>query len=365
MAETHPGSFRGEAVCIARALLMLVVSLALIACPIAKTAQERDVAEETFSASVADADEALAGLSERIMAARPVLEDITEEKLEEDDVRQAASDALDRAETVNAIAVDDDTDGRTTDELEQAASLNYETAAEAEKAEEALREATEALETAYVAQLGEDISAALEEAQSVHDSSDGWVGDDERGALQEAIEAASADGMGYPEMEDALAALTAETSAVSQQVNEAKEAARKAEEEAARAAAASASAGRSSSGTTSSASGSSSGETSSASTWYVSYTYFYGGDEANADGTLAEWKDGYFVAHNWSYSGIMIASKPTYVIVDGVTYRYVSSITVARGTTWGEVSGFVLANGGIGFQTCQGSGYLITHYEPV
>lgn len=47
------------------------------------------------------------------------------------------------------------------------------------------------------------------------------------------------------------------------------------------------------------------------------------------------------------------------------SYRYVSSINVARDTTWGEVSGFALANGGIAFQTCSGDTYLITHYEPV
>lgn len=101
-------------------------------------------------------------------------------------------------------------------------------------------------------------------------------------------------------------------------------------------------------------------------TWYVDYTYFYGGNSANSDGTLAEWKDGYYVAHDWSQNGQNIASKPGTVVVDGRTYRYVSSIVVSRDTTWDEVSGFVYANGGIGFQTCDPSGgYLITHYEPM
>ena len=53
-------------------------------------------------------------------------------------------------------------------------------------------------------------------------------------------------------------------------------------------------------------------------------------------------------------------------MVDGRTYRYVSSMVVPRDTEWSEVSGFAYANGGIGFQTCDPSGgYLITHYEPV
>lgn len=60
----------------------------------------------------------------------------------------------------------------------------------------------------------------------------------------------------------------------------------------------------------------------------------------------------------------MIASKPSTVVVNGKTYHYVSSKVVSRDTTWDQVEGYVHANGGIGFQTCYGDGYLITHYEP-
>ena len=101
-------------------------------------------------------------------------------------------------------------------------------------------------------------------------------------------------------------------------------------------------------------------------TWYVSYRGTDDPSTANADGSTSEWKDGYYIAHSWSSGGQMIASKPNTVVVNGRTYRYVSSITVPQSTTWDEVSGFVYANGGIGFQTCVGGGnVIITHYEPV
>ena len=101
-------------------------------------------------------------------------------------------------------------------------------------------------------------------------------------------------------------------------------------------------------------------------TWYVSYRGTDDPSSANADGSTSVWRDGYYIAHSWSSGGQMIASKPNTVVVDGRTYRYVSSITVPQSTAWDEVSGFVYANGGIGFQTCVGGGnVIITHYEPV
>lgn len=101
-------------------------------------------------------------------------------------------------------------------------------------------------------------------------------------------------------------------------------------------------------------------------TWYVSYRGTDDSSTANADGSLSVWKDGYYIAHQWSSNGQMIKSKPSTVVVDGRTYRYVSSITVPQSTPWDEVAGFVYTNGGIGFQTCVGgNNVLITHYEPV
>lgn len=110
----------------------------------------------------------------------------------------------------------------------------------------------------------------------------------------------------------------------------------------------------------------SSGGSYSDGTWYASYRGTDDPATANADGSLSEWRDGYYIAHDWSSNGQLIASKPGTVVVDGRTYRYVSSMVVSRDTKWSEVNGFVYANGGIGFQTCDPSGgYLITHYEPV
>lgn len=139
----------------------------------------------------------------------------------------------------------------------------------------------------------------------------------------------------------------------------------KAAEEAAAAKAAAEAAAKSSSSNTSSSSGSGSSSSSSAqsSTWYVSYVSY---TQSYLDaGYVCEWKTNYFIAHNWSSGGIKIASIPSYVVVNGITYKYVSSIKVTRDTTWGQVRDFVYENDGIGFQTCSGSLYLITHYEPV
>ena len=101
--------------------------------------------------------------------------------------------------------------------------------------------------------------------------------------------------------------------------------------------------------------------------WVVPYHDDFLGLAAEDD-SVTQWMDGFFLAHRWSENGERIASMPTYVSVDGLLYRYVSSITVPKGTTWEEVEGFIQANGGIGFETCvdsEGSEYLLTHYEPL
>ena len=105
-------------------------------------------------------------------------------------------------------------------------------------------------------------------------------------------------------------------------------------------------------------------EQAAANTWTVSYVPSYGTATAPADGSVGEWQPGYYIAHDWSANGSRIASKPAHVIVNGQVYHYVSSMVVPPDTAWASVSGFVYANGGIGFQTCVGSQRLITHYEP-
>ena len=105
-------------------------------------------------------------------------------------------------------------------------------------------------------------------------------------------------------------------------------------------------------------------EQAAANTWTVSAVPSYGTAAAPADGSVGEWQPGYYIAHDWSANGSRIASKPAHVIVNGQVYHYVSSMVVPPDTPWASVSGFVYANGGIGFQTCVGSQRLITHYEP-
>lgn len=338
--------WKAELVCVARALVMLAASLALIAWPVAGTAQERARAEDAFEESVGGAEAALAGLDEQIAASEPVIEYITADKFDDADKQEAASAALEREREISGREADAETEHRSTDELEQAAEQNSRLASEADEAATALKAASDALAEGYTAQLQERLTDALDKAQSVYESSDGWADGEVREALKSAIEAASAEGMGYKDMEAALSELEDAASKAEQQEEDARAAA---------AAAASASSGPSSSGASSGAS--------SSDTWYVSY--IWGGQAEIDTGAVVQWKSGYFCAHNWSSGGVMIASKPSYVVVDGVTYRYVSSINVARDTTWGEVSGFALANGGIAFQTCSGDTYLITHYEPV
>lgn len=99
--------------------------------------------------------------------------------------------------------------------------------------------------------------------------------------------------------------------------------------------------------------------------WNVSYRGTDDPSSANADGSTSRWADGYYIAHSWSAGGKEIASKPSTVTVNGKTYRYVSSEVVSRDADVDEVLGYARQNGGIGFQTCSGGGYLVTHYEPV
>lgn len=98
-------------------------------------------------------------------------------------------------------------------------------------------------------------------------------------------------------------------------------------------------------------------------TWYVDYSVNHRTYDLGSG--LTEWEDGYYVAHSNTSSGQNISGKPGSVVVNGISYHYVSSITVSPGTTWQEVEAYVRANNGIGFQTCNSDGtYLITHYEP-
>ena len=313
---------------------------------VAGTAQERARAEDAFEESVGGAEAALAGLDEQIAASEPVIEYITADKFDDAGKQEAASAALERAREISGREADAETEHRSTDELEQAAEQNSRLASEADEAATALKAASDALAEGYTAQLQERLTDALDKAQSVYESSDGWADGEVREALKSAIEAASAEGMGYKDMEAALSELrTRHPRRSSRKKTHGRQPPQRPRRQAARPQAEHPAARRLRTHGTLATSGA---------------------GQAEIDtGAVVQWKSGYFCAHNWSSGGVMIASKPSYVVVDGVTYRYVSSINVARDTTWGEVSGFALANGGIAFQTCSGDTYLITHYEPV
>lgn len=100
-------------------------------------------------------------------------------------------------------------------------------------------------------------------------------------------------------------------------------------------------------------------------TWYASYRGTDDDSRANSDGSLSEWRDGYFIAHSWSKNGREIASRPEHVVIDGRSYHYVSSMTSSKGADSGPALAFARQNGGIAFQTCTGgNGVVINHYEP-
>lgn len=101
-------------------------------------------------------------------------------------------------------------------------------------------------------------------------------------------------------------------------------------------------------------------------TWYVSYR---GNDQegtANADGSVSEYRNGYFIAHRHGPNGKIIATRPNSVVVDGKSYHYVSSIVVDDDSSFDDAYAYARQNGGIGFQTCTipTGGDIIVHYEP-
>ena len=101
-------------------------------------------------------------------------------------------------------------------------------------------------------------------------------------------------------------------------------------------------------------------------TWYVSYRGNDREGTANADGSVSEYRDGYFIAHRSGSNGAIIATRPSSVVVDGKSYHYVSSIVVDDDSAFADAYAYARQNGGIGFQTCTipTGGDIIVHYEP-
>ena len=105
--------------------------------------------------------------------------------------------------------------------------------------------------------------------------------------------------------------------------------------------------------------------------WCPTYRGVDDRSAANADGSLGAYYPGLYIAHGWSYNGHMILSKPAHVIIDGISYHYVSCVYGYVGHGYMEDTyEYTSANNGIGFGTCTGvydnvgQQVIFTHYEP-
>lgn len=101
--------------------------------------------------------------------------------------------------------------------------------------------------------------------------------------------------------------------------------------------------------------------------WYIDYYNDYYQPAADPNGRLTQWYDNYFIAHDWSINGQRILSTPPFVVVNGVTYKYIDCKAFSRQCSFpADIKPFAFRNGGIAFQTCYGpTQVLVTHYEPV
>lgn len=89
--------------------------------------------------------------------------------------------------------------------------------------------------------------------------------------------------------------------------------------------------------------------------------------DANWDGTMSEYADEYFVAHDWSDFGATIASEPDVVILDDREYAYDGTREAEVGDDLGDMRAWSNADGRIAFQTCtgEGDGVMVVRYRPV
>ncbi len=98
--------------------------------------------------------------------------------------------------------------------------------------------------------------------------------------------------------------------------------------------------------------------------WHVAYVNCFGAGSAPADGSVGQWAEGWFIAHNYMPSGQMISSMPEFVEIDGRVYQFAYSWTADDSITEAEIAQ-IRANGGITFQTCiTDSLNLMVHYNP-
>lgn len=255
------------------------------------------------------------------------------------------------------------------------ASYNQETANAVSSASTSLMSAIKAvrasiaLEESITAQA--DLSTQLDEARLVYEQNNGKVSD-------ASTVTALSDAIGSAEQTAALDVNVTAASIYQDATNSLSVACEKVEsshtdwqaaQESAAAAAGRASAARYSSQSEAQAAAKSGGSVAQASdgTWYVTYAT---GQYVDSSGGVTEYFDNYYVAHrSTGTNGQTIASRPTYVVVDGVTYRYVSELLRPIGSSYSDIQSWATANGGIAFQTCDYSTgqkmALIIHYKPV
>ena len=249
---------------------------------------------------------------------------------------------------------------------------NQQTADEAASASASLvarmREVRASIDLEESIEAQEALGIQLDDARSVRDQNEGKVSDaSTMTALKDAIASAEqtfsldvsvTDASVY---QDAAGTLSSASDAVKTSHDEWQKA-----QEAAAAAARRASAARYASRSEAQAAAQSGGKVTQASdgTWYVSYAT---GQYVDSSGGVTEYFDNYYVAHrSTGTNGKTIASRPPYVVVDGVKYQYVSERHAAVGSDYNLIKDWATANSGIAFQTCEPDGsVLVTHYEPV
>lgn len=255
------------------------------------------------------------------------------------------------------------------------ARVNEERADAASEATAALNVATDGVESSVVIRKATDardsLLAARDDAQATYDSIAGQVSDQQvmdslGGAIATADEALSV----APEDSTAERYESAETQLADavDAANKSHAAWQRAQEEAA-AAERTASAARYPSKSAAQSAAGSGGivQQDADGTWYVTYVQ---GNYVDATGGVTEYFDNYFVAHrSTGTNGQTIASRPATVVVDGVTYRYVSEKILPIGSDYNDIKDWATANNGIAFQTCDYSTgrqmALVLHYEPV
>lgn len=351
------------------ALLALTLTLTLVGCGLGAAEQGRmsaayEVAESEHAAILTQLDEEQARLGDLTDEAQTLLDATGEDAVADVTVLETLRSDREGCDALLGYEPEgvsgghwvlrwhslEDVNSDAEDTLAQIATLNETLAGDIEAVNDSVHQK-------QVSDARDALSSLIGTARDTLSGSEGRVTDDgTRDELSAAIDAAQALVDEGSDDLDALKQRTDDLQAACDAVDSSVSAWQQAQ--AARAARAASSSGGGSS--------SSGGGGAAADTWYVNYYNAYGTAEAAADGSVTQWADGYFVAHVWSSNGQRILSRPTYVVVNGRTYRYVSSMEVSRDTTWQAVEPYVHAGGGIGFQTCvNGGGYFISHYEPV